>query len=90
MYIADDCHRCADVDDIALLHEQFLCLSAYSLDDRICQKLFLIQARDTFVQVYRSGQAGHIEDERADPKEQSTLAYIPSQGPSNSGGIINR
>lgn len=43
--------RCADVDDVALAHEQLLGLGADGLDDGLGEELFLVEARDALVQV---------------------------------------
>lgn len=52
MDIANDGDGRLYVYDIALLHEQFLRLSAHRLDDRVGQQLLAVQSLDTFVQVY--------------------------------------
>ena len=53
MDVADNRHGGLNVDDIALAHEQLLCLGAYRFNDRFGQELFLIQARDALVQIDR-------------------------------------
>jgi hypothetical protein len=52
MNISDDRHRRLYVYDIALLHKQFLRLSAHRFDDRVGKELLAVQAFDTFVQIY--------------------------------------
>lgn len=49
--VADNCDGGADVDDIALAHEQFLGLGADGLDDRLGEEFLLVEARDALVQV---------------------------------------
>ena len=49
--VADDSDGGPNVDDVALAHEQFFCLGAYCLDDRLCQKFLLVKARYALVQV---------------------------------------
>ena len=52
MNISDDRHRRLYVYDIALLHKQFLRLSAHRFDDRVGKELLAVQPFDAFVQVY--------------------------------------
>jgi hypothetical protein len=49
--VADDCDGGADVDDVALAHEELLGLCADGLDDGLGEELLLVQARDALVQV---------------------------------------
>jgi hypothetical protein len=58
MDVSDDRHRRLYVYDIALLHKQFLRLSAHRFDDRVGQELLAVEAFDTFVQIY----AGYMDD----------------------------
>ena len=51
MYISNDCDRSCDVDDIAFLHQQFLCLGANCLDDGVRQQFLPVESLDTFVQI---------------------------------------
>ena len=52
MDIANDRNWCLYVHDIALLHKQFLRLSAHRFDDRVGKQLLAVKPFDTFVQVY--------------------------------------
>jgi len=52
MDVSDDRDRRLYVYNIALLHEQFLRLSAHRFDDRVGEELLAVEAFDTFVQVY--------------------------------------
>lgn len=49
--ITNDRHGSRNVDDIALLHQQFFRLGAYRLHHRVCQQLFFIQPFDALVEV---------------------------------------
>ena len=60
MDVADNCDRCAHVDNIALSHEQLFGLCADGLDDRLSQELFLVQARDALVQIDGRCKSGRI------------------------------
>lgn len=51
MNIPHHSDRCFDMNDVALLHEQFLGLGADGLDDRLSQELLSVKSFDTFVQV---------------------------------------
>ena len=51
MDVADDGDGRADVDDVALTHQQLLGLGADGLDDRLGEELLLVQARYAFVEV---------------------------------------
>jgi hypothetical protein len=58
MDVSDDRYRRLYVYDIALLHKQFLRLSAHRFDDRVGQELLAVEAFDTFIQIY----AGYMDD----------------------------
>jgi len=49
--VSDDRDGSRNVDDIALLHQQLLCLGTYRLDDRVCQQFLLVEPLDAFVQI---------------------------------------
>lgn len=51
MDVSDNGYGGADMDDVALTHEQLLRLCAYCFDDRLGEKFFLVEARDTLVQI---------------------------------------
>ena len=44
MNVADDGDGRADMDDVALAHQQFLSLGTYRLDDGLGQQLFLVES----------------------------------------------
>jgi hypothetical protein len=49
--VAHNCHRCADVYNIAFAHQQLFRLGAYGLDDRFGEKFLLVEARDALVEI---------------------------------------
>lgn len=51
MYVSYNGNRSRNMYHIALLHKEFLRLCTYCLDNGVREKLFLIQALYTFVQV---------------------------------------
>ena len=51
MDIANNGHGRFDVHDIALLHEELFCLSAYRLDDRLGQQFLLVEPCYALVEV---------------------------------------
>lgn len=56
VYISHHCYWRFYVDDIALLHQQLLCLGAYCFDNALGEKLFLVEAGYAFVQI----DAGYV------------------------------
>lgn len=51
MDVSDDGDGCLDVDDVALAHQELLCLFANLFEERLAEELFPQQDRDGAIEV---------------------------------------
>jgi hypothetical protein len=75
MDVANDCDRRLYVYDIALLHKQFLRLSAHRFDYWISQELLPVKSFDAFVQIY----AGFTELSVSGYAQRTISNHVPGR-----------
>lgn len=51
MNVTHNGYRCLDMNHVALLHQQFLCLGTDGLNDRLRKELFSVEALDALIEI---------------------------------------